>query len=383
MLLSANAVQSTEYDIVVAEPPTKISQLVGEYDRERKQHTANLTLSRYKLAGTDLGVPFTHKGRTYLLFGDTVGIKGGDAIAYTEDDNPEDGLDLVFLQDEEGAYKPVKIPGISQFGFEVPMEGTSVGGRMYIYHTTDRSVDRYMGRSVVAVSEDDGHTFKHLYDLSSRHFINVSAVQVDLRDWTGFPESEGVGLAIFGAGQFRKGEIRLAFQPTEKIESPEAIRFFAGAAGDGKPTWSPFEKDARPLVDEACVGEISVSFNRFIKKWIMLYTCNAASLLTMMRTADFPWGPWSEGQVIFEPSKNGAFCRYVHSSWEKEKCDAIHEPGWQNVVGNCYGPYQFEDMAIGDDTSTTVYFTLSTWNPYTVILMKMKLQKVARQSGKG
>ena len=99
--------------VVIVSSATKIAQLVGEYDKERQEPTLNLTWSRYKLAGTDLGVPFKHDGRTYLLFGDTIGIRGGDAIAYTTDTTPEDGLELKFLHDDKG-YKPVKIPGISQ-----------------------------------------------------------------------------------------------------------------------------------------------------------------------------------------------------------------------------------------------------------------------------
>src|SRR5436305_930911 len=67
--------------VIVVSRATKIAQLVGDYDRERQQPTANRTESRYKLVSTDLGVPFHHKGRTYLLFGDTFGPPKGDAIS--------------------------------------------------------------------------------------------------------------------------------------------------------------------------------------------------------------------------------------------------------------------------------------------------------------
>ncbi len=51
----------------------KISQLVGDYDRHQQIQTLNLTDSRYGLQSTDLGVPFRHNGRTYLLCGDSWG----------------------------------------------------------------------------------------------------------------------------------------------------------------------------------------------------------------------------------------------------------------------------------------------------------------------
>jgi hypothetical protein len=61
--------------------------------------------------------------------------------------------------------------------------------------------------------------------------------------------------------------------------------------------------------------------------------------------------------------------------WRKRKCDILQDPGRENHRGDCYGPYQFEDLAKGDSRSSTIYFTLSTWNPYTVVLMKVKLKK--------
>ena len=54
--------------------------------------------------------------------------------------------------------------------------------------------------------------------------------------------------------------------------------------------------------------------------------------------------------------------------------DQVHDPGRENEWGGEYGPYQFEDLATGNETSTTIYFTMSTWNPYTVVLMKATLR---------
>jgi hypothetical protein len=369
---------TTEPDVVVVERPIKIAQLVGEYDRDLKRPTANRTLSRYKLIATDLGVPFVHRGRTYILFGDTDGTRAGDAIAYTTDTNPEKGLNLEFIHDGAGEYKPIKIPGISQKDFEVPVAGISIGGRMYIYHTTDHSKDTIMGRCVIAVSDDDGLTFRYLYDFSTSHFINLSVDQVDLSNWKGFPDREGQGLVFFGSGPFRKSDVRLAYQPSARIEDRSAIRYFAGLNEKQEPRWSPYEEEAQPLFNQPCVGELSVSFNRFLKKWIMLYNCGTENQAITMRTADHPWGPWSEPQAIFEPSTDQALCRYMHASWLSQKCDIVHDPGTENATGVCYGPFQFGEMAVGDDSGTTIYFTLSTWNPYTVLLMKTRLQRIPR-----
>jgi len=381
----ATVQQKPASQVTISAPATKIAQLVGENDRERQQPTLNLTWSRYKLAGTDLGIPFRHKDKTYLLFGDTVGLRGGDAIAYTTDTMPEDGIELTFIHDEV-AYKPVRIPGISQGGFEVPMEGISVGGRMYIYHTTDsigvvemfkEGEQARMGRSIVAVSDDDGQTFTYLYDFSTNHFINVSIVEVDRADLSAaFAPGSSKVLVIFGSGLYRRSNVYLAAQPSDQIESPSSVRYFAGLDDSGQPILSPDEDDAKALFNQPVVGELSVTYNRFINKWIMLYNSfMPTSRGINIRTADKPWGPWSEPQIIFHPWDDKGYCHFMHAGFPHEKCDEASDPNREKEWGGEYGPYQFEDLAVGSDTSTTIYFTMSTWNPYTVVLMKATLQK--------
>ena len=75
---------------VVASKPVKVAQVVGEFDREMAKPTENRTMSRYKLYLTDLGDSFRHNGWTHLLFGDTDGANGGDAIAYVAKSSPQD-----------------------------------------------------------------------------------------------------------------------------------------------------------------------------------------------------------------------------------------------------------------------------------------------------
>lgn len=363
--------------VVVTGRPQKVAQLIGDWDRERQQPTANLTYTRYRLYGTDLGVSFQHKGVTYLAFGDTVGIVGEDrdALALSTDTNPENGLGLQFFHDMFGSYQPVTVPGIAQGAFEVPMEGTSAGGRLYLYLTTNRTIGAnglvHMGRSVVAVSEDDGRSFSFLYDLSTRHFINVSLVEVDSAAWQGLPAAAGPGLVIFGSGDYRRSNVRLAFQPADAIGTPASLLFYSGASGEGSPLWSAREDDAVELFQQPCVGELSVSYNRFIRSWIMLYNCGSVILL---RTAPAPWGPWSAPQVLFDPRTDGGFCQFIHVSWLSLSCDNVQDPGRENESGGVYGPYQLAELAAGDGRSTTIYFTMSTWNPYTVVLMKATLQ---------
>jgi hypothetical protein len=371
-------------EVVIVARAAKIAQLIGDYDRQRDEPTINRTEARFGLLGTDLGIPFLHGGHTYVLFGDTVGAgrRDGDSIAVTDDVTPEDGLDLEFLTDASGIYRSIEIPGVRLGPFEVPVEGVSVGGKMYVYCTTDHdfevigtTVAPLMNRSIVAISEDDGESFTYLYDVSTEHFINVSIVEVDSAEWDGFPLESGPGLVVFGSGRYRASNVRLAFQPADRIEAKESLRYFVGLDEAGRPTWSSEEEDAQALFDQPCVGEFSVSYNRFIEKWVMLYNCccDVATRGIDLRTAERPWGPWSEPEVLFEPWQDGGYCGFMHTNWNHNRCDEVHDPGREYEWGGEYGPYQFEHLAIGDDTTTTIYFTMSTWNPYTVVLMKATL----------
>lgn len=256
-------------DVVIASHGTKICQLVGEYDRQQKHFTQNRTFSRYRLRSTDLGVPFRYANRTYLLFGDTQGAVGRDrdAIAYTTDTTPDNGLALTFMHDAAGVYKPVTIPGIAQGAYDVPMAGVEVNGKMYIYATTGHTASIDMGESVIARSDDSGNTFHKLYTFSKTHFINVSIVKTNASKWKLFPDQiKGKVLVIFGTGAYRKSDVYLACQPAKEIENHEAIRYFAGIDGNGKPIWSREETLAVPLFNQPSVGELSVSYNHYIHR---------------------------------------------------------------------------------------------------------------------
>lgn len=362
-------------EIVILARGTKIAQLTGDTDRGRQQPTQNQTESRFKLRGTDLGIPFRHKDRTYLLFGDSGGAHGGDAIAYTTDTTPEDGIELTFLQDRQGTWKAITIPGISQKPYEVPMAGTSVGGKMYVYHTTDYTEQTHAQRTVVAVSNDDGQTFSYLYDFSKGTFRFPSIVQVENAALNGLPQNSGRGLLIYGAGPYRQSDVRLAYQPADQIESRASIQYLIGLDRAGKPQWGAKEEDAKALTDNPCVGNFSVTYNQFLRKWLMLYDCRPPKRGINFRTADYPWGPWSEAQILFEAEDDNGLCNFIHMSWKQKKCDNLSDPGEEETMGGAYGPYQFDELAIGNDSQTTIYFTMSTWNPYVVVLMKATIGK--------
>jgi Domain of unknown function (DUF4185) len=353
----------------------KISQLIGDLDFQWLTPTQTRTESRCGITGTDLGVSFTHKGITYVTFGDTQGggIGGArDPLAVTTNTDLEYGLNLSFFTNGP-VWRPITIPGISQGSYEVPLDGVSVNARLYLYHSTDHSASVVMGRSVVAVSTNDGMDFQLLYTLSRSNFINVSVTKVATADWPGLPQGSGEGLLLFGSGTYRASDVRLAFQPATAIEEPTALRYLAGVDTEGNPAWSTNETEAIALFDQPCVGELSAGYNRFIRRWILFYNCGNPRGINF-RTAHQPWGPWSEPQLLFDPWKDGGYGQFMHVGWAVEDVDGVQNLGRDNVWGGEYGPYMFKDLVTGRDNLTTIYFTMSTWNPYVSLLMKTELE---------
>ena len=363
--------------ITVISRAEKIEQLVGDFDKEKQDSTANKTKTRYGLVSTDLGIPFQHNEKTYLLFGDSFGgtVPDDDAIAFTTDTNPENGLNLTFVHDLNGHFRAISIPGIDQGAYEVPVEGVSLNGKMYIFHTTDwNDITKTMGRTVLARSDNNGFSFQYLCDVSVNHFINISLIKIDFTQWQGFPVNSGQGLVLFGTGKYRNSRVYLACQKSDEIENPSSIRYFTGMNKSNIPQWSFNESDAAPLFEQSGTGELSVIYYPVFGKWIMLYN-NMNPRGINMRAADYPWGPWSEVQLVFDPWNDNGYGHFMHVSWEYAHQDSVHDPGRENVWGGEYGPYQFGNLAVDTENRLTVYFTMSTWNPYTVVLMKAVLGK--------
>jgi Domain of unknown function (DUF4185) len=382
----------------------KICQLVGETDREFKQPTANQTESRDGLVGDDLGYSFESNGKLFFLFGDSnptatfngkpnLGkdppriLEDNDAIAYTTNTTIGQCLKLNFITDSIGAYKnPVVLnaqgqPAITLRAFEIPIAGINDNGKMYVIFATDH-VGAFSTRTVVGESDDDANTFHYLYDFSKAKFINVAIA------------SGNDGYIYFwgtqGGNLYRKSPPFLARKSAGSMNSLNGIEYLHAVNSDGTPVFMSSESDAMPLFHDMvqgqvsdCMGELGVEWNPFLKKWMMLYNClndtPANPRGVYMRTAVQPWGPWSAPQTIFNPVTDGGYCHFIHRAVNAQNptaCDNLSDPGRADVNGGDYAPYFISRFTAGDaaGTTSTFYYTLSAWNPYTEVIMKTTIQ---------
>jgi hypothetical protein len=391
--------------VVVADPsPTplsatrKIAQLTGEFDREgwngqgAPRFAENRTESRFGIRGTDLGSSFEHNGRLYFLFGDTVRTPfsaGGpdDSIAFTTQRALRDGVGLTFHP------QPPRVPGISQGSFEVPLDGVSADGRMYVFFSTDHldiesgipgsSPSVIMGRSVVARSDNEGLDFEVLYQFSRRKFVNVSIEPFlpdgdDARFLSADPGTPM--LLVWGSGRYRSSDVYLATVPMANLETGSNVRFLRWDAGEL--AWSEDEEDAVPLFCSGGVGELSVRWNPVLQRYLALFNMdNPRGIL--MHSAPKPWGPWSDQSVlVFDPGyrspgsgpcEAAGYGRFMHIPWTERRCDHVQDdmfgPRRDNEWGGEYGPYQVPSFAEREGMGSRIYFVMSTWNPYQVMLM--------------
>jgi len=370
-------------DIVVRVEGTiaKVCQLVGDFDRQMNRSTLSLTATKYGVFGTDLGVSFEHKGELVFLFGDTAGwnnysgvLPKDDSWAHTTDFNPDDGLDLIFYIGRPSKFLPPIVPGLSQGPFEVPMEGIDINGTAYVYFTTNHTSERTMGSSVLARFDDNTRKFTYLYTFSTAKFLNVQVVAVNNSEIPGLPQSSGKGLLIWGSGEYRKSDPYLAYMPLASIDYKSAVSYFRGTDAGGNPQWSRNEADATPLFHDPIIGEFSVFWHAQFKRWIMLYSG------VLMRSSANPWGSWSEKQTLFNALREG-YTKFIH--WPGR--DNLSDPLRESTFGGPYGPYVVEKFTEGDSQRSTIYFTLSTWNPYTTVLMRVdiELKSSGQPSGDG
>jgi hypothetical protein len=122
-------------------------------------------------------------------------------------------------------------------------------------------------------------------------------------------------------------------------------------------------------------SELSVTWSSNLRQWLMLYNCGNPNGV-IARVADKPWGPWSELSVIFDPATDAGSCYFIRGNSDCGPAIDPFSPA-NGGPGAVYAPYVIPRFTRGGAGTTTIYYTLSTWNPYQVSLMRSTLASPA------
>jgi uncharacterized protein DUF4185 len=352
---------------------TKLQQLVGEEDKERRVPTLSKTFTRYGIRGTDLGYSFEHEGLAYFLFGDTVGRldRALDTIATTAARDPDAGVRLDFLTDGD-KYVTIQPSGISMGPFEVPVSGIDLGGRMYVIvrtaHASDWSTDKTMLTRFTPPA-----SFEPLRQISGRFLTMSTHVEPPGPPTLGLPPG-GPYVLVWATAKYRQSDAYLFIVPAARFETGEGTLYYAGSDGTGAPKWSPRESDAAPIVTDGTLGDVSVTWSKDLGVWLMTYDHRAPRGI-FFQSSPKPWGPWSPRQPVAVP---GDVAAYLHDPGRVPD-DGLGGPTIgkndpQTTHGGMYAPYVVERWTKLQGTTLSLFYTLSTWNPYVVVLMKSQFK---------
>lgn len=311
----------------------------------------NETDTRYQVMGTDLGAMWDNgSGQVLMAFGDTFGeghVGGGqfgedwrsNTLARSTDRQLSDGMSFDdMVVDKPGhakellASKKIDHDEITV----IPNSGVSVGNRQYLHYFSQHHWGPWnTNYGGLAYSDDNGENWTksdlrwdNAGPLWDRYFQLGSLVRHDGHVY------------LFGAGSGRFTDVRLARVPEARMLDMAAWQYWNGAA------WVPDESAAVPVV-AAPSGEMSVLYNAYLGRWLMMYLDEYRAAI-VMREARSLTGPWSGQRVVVRGGAGGEY------------------PG-------LYAPFMHPWSAQSGEPD--LYFVMSHWGPYNVYLMRTRLNQ--------
>jgi hypothetical protein len=320
-------------------------------------NSPNNTLQRFAVSGTDLGIMWDNGSHQVLMaFGDTSGYCSapGHQWRYNVLMRSNDGA---LANTVSVANSPMWARGISKQVVNstrwapsetgiIPTAGVSVGGNQYMNFMSIKSWDANgawtTNYSAIAVSPDNGERWG-VYPGSVRtpradDVPGARYLQGNENFQQGAFLKPGPGdpyIYSFGTPAGRGGSAFVARVLPSYVPDLTKYQYWNSDSN----TWVPTNPAAATPVIPGPVGEMSAQYNTYLHQYLAMY-CNGGNDV-VFRTAPAPQGPWSPEQMIV--------------------------PSMQ-FPGGIYAPFLHPWS-----TGRELYFNLSEWNDYNVMLMKTVL----------
>ncbi|MGW7682553.1 DUF4185 domain-containing protein [Kribbella sp. NPDC054772] len=325
-------------------PVQRVAKLTGP-------QSINDTEARFALKATDLGILWDNgSGEILTAFGDSYGSgwtgPGGGAgdqatidwrcnlLFRSKDDTLADGMTLDSAAEDKPGHAKEFLPCKKVDRDEhtvIPTAGISVGKRQYVQYMSVNywgpAGSWFTNYSGFAYSDDNGENWTK--DPDAR-WQNTKAWD-DNFQMTALAKDKGY-VYMVGTPNGRFGSAHLARVPQQQVLQKKAWRYW-----DGR-TWSPQETAAVPIA-AGPVGEVSVQWNAYTGKWLMMYLDEHRAAIVLRSAKDLT-GPWSGEQVV------------------------VKGTDYPGLYGSFMHPWS---------TGPDLYFTMAQWDPYNVFLMHTKL----------
>lgn len=329
-------VPATERDPGVG-PLRVVAQLTGP-------DSINDTFARYGVYGTDLGHTFLYHDALYMVFGDTFAQNQTDwrsnVLAVISDGDPSDGLSFDRMIEDVPGHAKELIAQEAVPGTEVtiiPTYGVAVGDRMILHYM---AVSYWglpgqwdLSQAGLASSDDGGENWT--VDPNAVWPAETNFGQV------AFVPQDGT-IYAFGIPGGRFGGVKLGRVAEAELQNLAAWEYWDGTG------WVAGDETVGTEILSAPVGELSVRWNSYYGKWLMMYL-NENRYAIVLRTADELMGPWTDEQVVVTGQEYAAL----------------------------YGPFMLPRWNDGPE----LYFTMSQFGPYEVYLMQTTLPGLAPAAG--
>ncbi|MDT5092931.1 MAG: hypothetical protein QOH60_2294 [Mycobacterium sp.] len=321
------------------------------------------TIRRFAISGTDLGIMWDNgdpaNNQVLIAFGDTSGycnIPGQqwryNALFRSSDRQLSQTINVADgVVNNKYSGSPVWRPGISkqivnpinwtasETGI-IPTAGIAVGRTQYLSFMSIRSWDNpgswTTNFSAIAVSPDNGQNWG-IYPGTIRPASQGAVPRVpfvagneNFQQGAFLKGSDGF-VYSYGTPTGRGGPAFVSRVPQNIV--PDLTKYQYWNAD--RAAWVPGNPAAATPVIPGPVGEMSVQYNTYLKRFLTLY-CNGANDV-VARTAPAPQGPWGPETLVV--------------------------PSGQ-IPGGIYAPF-LHPWSTGKD----VYFNLSLWSAYNVMLM--------------
>ena len=348
----------------------------------------------------DPSLPWSRTGQPYVDY------FGHDPIAWSQPTDPQSGIQLNFFTKPDGSPLFVGPPGLKMGPDDIPNSGITVNNTIYLICNTGADVHNpsphLKDRSVLVKFDEANRTFTTGRQISRLHRnVDIHSRKQGrfiLNSLHEFNSGASASVLIFGIGEHRASDVYLCTVPAAEIETGKGTLYFTGLDRSGAPKWSSAERDSYPVVfdnplnnqdkwpyDAPTIGNVSVSFQKDFKLWLMTFDggrqgSNNATTGIYFAYAANPWGPWSTPQMIYNAYRDKGFGNYIYDPHLKNPGPAGPTIGWHpptntnnppdKTPGGTFAPQMIERFTNVRNGHLSRFYTMSTWNPYTVLLMR-------------